>query len=114
MRRGVYTATYIVATVEDAVSLVSQMEQYVLSSFGEGDDQWEGLYFTDPGVVVAIDVGPLKSKVAVHVTCPVECVPKDYWLSPYCAENVETFAQDGVTSTRGEAAAWGMKFKRRK
>jgi hypothetical protein len=121
VRRGTYHATYIVKTVEDAVALVTGMQMGVVSSFGEGDDQWEGIDMCDAGATVSILTLPPKrgsnmrhGDVFIEVRVPVEEVPEDYWLSPFTAGDldspgVKTFDQKG-NNTHGEPCDWGMTF----
>ncbi len=121
MRTGTYHATYIVRTVEEAVALVRGMQEGVISSFGEGDEQWEGIDLADPGAVITIHTFPPKGRhklrhgdVYVEVRVPVAEVPKNYWLSPFLASDVEdtvirTFTPKGV-DTHGDPCNWGIKF----
>ena len=115
-RKGLYHASYIVDTLEDATALLTDMAETVASSFGEGDDQWEGIDLADPGAIVTMLTEPPKrgtsnrySCVRIEVRIPVEEVPADYWLSPYVSDGPTTFRPDGTT-TGGEPFAWGMKF----
>jgi hypothetical protein len=113
-RKGVYHARYIVATWDDAARIITGMEQSVASSFGEGDDQWSGIDLTDHNAKVTLTkLSP--GRVAVDVEIPVDVVPDDYWLSPYCTDevNVQTFTTHGGNG-RCEAAEWGMRFPARK
>jgi hypothetical protein len=107
-RKGTYHASYLVQKVEDAITLLAAMEDAFASSFGDGDDQWEGLYLTDPGTIVTIIKDLMWVRVEVRI--PVMVVPKNYWLSPYPSEGPTTFALDGST-TGGEPYDWGMTFR---
>ncbi len=110
MRKGVYHAEYLVADWDDAVSLTKQLYAGFLSSFGDDDEQWEGLYVEDPGA--AISLGNHKWGVLVSVTVPVEQVPRRFWLSPYVSDSVLTYKENGKDA-RGEAYDWGMRFPRK-
>ncbi len=110
MRNGVYHAEYIVGDWGDAAALVKQLCDGYVSSFGSGNDQWEGLYMDDPGAVISLT--SIKWAVLVSVAVPVKQVPRDYWLSPYTADTVLTYDKDGKDN-RSEAYAWGMRFPRK-
>jgi hypothetical protein len=110
-RKGIYHARYIVASWGAAIRIIAGMNDSVASSFGEGDDQWAGIDLVDHGAKVTLS--GLYKRVAVDIEIPVDVVPDDYWLSPYCAEDVQTFTQLG-TDARGEASSWGMRFPARK
>ena len=106
-KSGRYVAKYLVADSESAGALVAQMMSNYASSFGSGEDQWEGLYPSDPGFMVMAARTP-KGMYQVTVIVPVSKVPRDYWLSPWCAEDgVETFAKDRQTE-HGDPYEWGM------
>jgi hypothetical protein len=114
-RSGTYHASYIVDTVEDAVALICGMSETVASSFGEGDDQWEGIDLNDPGALVTMLVEHPKrgtrkrySRVRIEIRIPVEVVPEDYWLSPYVHEQ-GTQELSGANA-HGEPFSWGIKF----
>jgi len=106
--KGIYHATYYVLNVEAAVALLDEMREGTISSFGEGDDQWEGIDFSDPGASAwVVSGGGPGALTKVEIRVPVEVVPADYWLSPYQSDSVTTFRVDGST-TGGEACKWGM------
>ena len=111
-RKGIYHARYIVPSWSAALRIIAGMNDSVASSFGEGGDQWAGIDLTDH--LAAVHVLKLSDKrVAVDVEIPVDVVPDEYWLSPYCADDVQTFTTLGGDA-RGEAAEWGMRFPTRK
>jgi hypothetical protein len=115
-RSGTYHASYIVHTLEDATAIIGDMANTVASSFGEGDDQWEGIDLADAGAIVTMLTEPPDKGtgyrykwIRIEVRIPVEVVPDDYWLSPYISEGPTTYRPDG-TMTGGEPYSWGMKF----
>jgi len=119
MRKGTYHASYFVATIEHAAEFVRQMADGVVSSFGQDDDQWEGIDMADPGAVVTITTVPTKDsrmrydRVRIDITVPVAEVPRGYWLSPFIPEVIST-TDRARKDTHGEPFTWGMKFAPKK
>jgi hypothetical protein len=86
------------------------MHEGTASSFGDGEEQWEGIDLTDPGARMSmrLDMG---GRVRVEVTIPVDVVPPGYWLSPFAVEGIMTWDLGGF-NMHGEAMWWGMLFGR--
>lgn len=101
-----YHAKYVVTSIEDAAKLIQQMDEGAVSSFGDGDEQWEGIYMSDPGAEVTIR-NFAKDRWAVEVTVPISVVPKNYWFSPHLAEGIMTLSKLG-RDNRSEAHTWGL------
>lgn len=113
-RPGLYRALYLFAQVEDAVTFVSQVRDGVVASFGQGDDQWEGLDLTDAGSTCTIhtripDHGSKlrHGRVSVEFRIPIDEVPVGYWFSPAVDDNLMTIHENGESS-HGEPVRWGL------
>jgi len=82
----------------------------VVCSFGVGEKQYEGYDATDGEFTFNDTEIDGKTFCFVQWMDDAECVDEDYWLSPYCFENYETYNVDGTTA-RGEEFDFGKVFE---
>lgn len=80
----------------------------VATSFGVGDDQYQGYDF-DEGTITYTKYR-VGDKELCLVTWQAEAqeLDKDYWLSPYCFEDVKTFDLNGKDN-KGEEINFGVR-----
>jgi hypothetical protein len=112
---GLYYAFYIIRSVDEKRAR-TELKEGALSGFGEGDDQWEGLYVEDPGASIRFEkYSKFRTNDAlmtdlslVIVQCPVSFVPRNYWISPADLP-CPTYGNDLQTDLRGEPYDYGMK-----
>ena len=83
----------------------------VATSFGVGDEQYQGYDFAEGEIIFA------KYRIGDRELCLVDWqaeaqeLDNDYWLSPYCFEDAETFGVDGK-GLRGEDYDFGVREAR--
>lgn len=100
-----YWVKWIVNSQADAVKAIIDLieEGNVISSFGKGDDQYEGFEANEG----TFTIEPYKGKCMVTWVSVPEDFVKDYWMSPTCFENVQTFDKD-FNDMGTEAFEWGI------
>ena len=80
----------------------------VATSFGVCNAQYEGYDFEDGEITyTSFRIGD-RELCLVGWSAEAQDAEKDYWLSPYCFEDVETFEMDGSTA-RGEECDFGLR-----
>lgn len=112
-RTGTYRALYLFAVAADAYAFAKQLQEGVVASFGEGDDQWEGLDVCDAGATITVHTREERDPtlrhglISVEARIPIAYVPTDYWFSPTTDDNLMTVDEQGK-STHGEPVKWGL------
>ena len=83
-------------------------ENDVATSFGVGDEQYAGFDFAEGTIsYTPYQVGN-KELCCVEWQAEAQSTDEDYWLSPHCFEDVDTFDLNG-NSIRGEEFDFGLK-----
>jgi len=82
----------------------------VATSFGVGDEQYDGYDFSEGKITYTpFRIGNTQKVLCrVHWEAEAQCVDEDYWLSPYYFEGVETFDNDGK-NVKGEECDFGLR-----
>ena len=80
----------------------------VATSFGVGDEQYEGYDFSEGEITYSAREIKGKQFCQVDWSAKAEDTDKDYWLSPHCFEGAETFETTTKTA-RGESEDFGVR-----